>query len=419
MLSYKETLFLSIINETLLTENYSYGDGNFLELLLEAPIPNNTVNKIIKNNKQVTFYYQGDDKLKRSWYPVQVISRKKVGSDNIIKAYVVPKDGSKPYIHDFDQSKIVNWNVLGTAPANLVAKNNASSETPPQKDKADAEKAITAPTTSNISAVVDSDKEMEPEFEKKVVSFMQNDSVPKEKKKSLLGKLKNIGVKLSKGLLKVAVAAGLFYGSLKTPGIDSYVRKLYPNVTQLISPKDLTNKDFTDDQLKALGHVIYNAIERGESPTKGSIKYEDYPSEYAEAIKKGGLSSDIDFINKQITRDPYMMVSTTVGRFIYTQNEDGSYSIDDPWDFSKSPTIKTTAKDLEGLTYPQKISKIKRDNNTTFYAAVRHIASLENPDNDPSFKAKRTVLTIPAKYIVKDYENPPMKKKSTIKKEVK
>jgi hypothetical protein len=244
MLSYKETLFLSIINETLLTENYSYGDGNFLELLLEAPIPNNTVNKIIKNNKQVTFYYQGDDKLKRSWYPVQVISRKKVGSDNIIKAYVVPKDGSKPYIHDFDQSKIVNWNVLGTAPANLVAKNNASSETPPQKDKADAEKAITAPTTSNISAVVDSDKEMEPEFEKKVVSFMQNDSVPKEKKKSLLGKLKNIGVKLSKGLLKVAVAAGLFYGSLKTPGIDSYVRKLYPNVTQLISPKDLTNKDF-------------------------------------------------------------------------------------------------------------------------------------------------------------------------------
>jgi hypothetical protein len=434
MLSYKEQLFVSILNSVNLTEGYTSKNDSFLELLLEAPITDSAIDKIINDKKQVTIYYQGDSKAKKAWYPVQIISAINKGGKNFVKAYIVPKDGKKPAIYDFDQSKIVNWNVLGNAPANLAAKylkrnaSKKSSDAPeasvdpeknndvpidPQNDR-EAEKAVANPSDANLSAVLEPDNKMEPEFEKKVVSLIKNDSIPKEKKKSLLTKLKSVGVFLSKAVLGAALVAGLaFGGGLKVKGVDHYIRKAYPNVAQLVSPTNLTNEDFTENQLKALGHVIYNAIQRGESPTKGSTEYKDYPGEYAQAIAKGGMLSNINFISKQMVSNSYMMTATTVGRFNYTQKKDGSYYINDKWDFSKAANIKTTAEDLEGLTYPEKISKIVKDNNSTFYSAIRHIAYLENPDDVPSFVAKRSILTIPEEYVVADPDNPPYDEKSS------
>ena len=54
MVTYKQHLFVSLIEEFTLNESFSYpGKVNFLELLLEAPMDDATAEKIVSNKKRV------------------------------------------------------------------------------------------------------------------------------------------------------------------------------------------------------------------------------------------------------------------------------------------------------------------------------------------------------------------------------
>jgi hypothetical protein len=119
MLSYKEHIFLSIIDTVNLQESYNQGDTSFLEMLLEAPMDDKTDNKIIADKKRLSVYYQGDEKSKKGWYSIEPIRIDNKNGKNFILTYIIPKDGSKPVLQYLNQSKIVNWNVLGKKDAEL------------------------------------------------------------------------------------------------------------------------------------------------------------------------------------------------------------------------------------------------------------------------------------------------------------
>ena len=59
-------------------------------------------------------------------------------------------------------------------------------------------------------------------------------------------------------------------------GFISWIRKIFPNVVQMFNKKDLTNKDFTEDQLDVIKKVVKNAIGRTKKATVGSTEYVDY-----------------------------------------------------------------------------------------------------------------------------------------------
>jgi hypothetical protein len=368
MVSYKQHLFISIIDNISINENYNSNSINLLDLLLEAPIDDKTVNKMIADKKRVSVYYQGDSKSKKGWYSVEPIRVDKKNGSSYLLAYSIPKDGGKPSLQYFSQPKIVNWNILGKKDVTL------------SKD-----------------------------YEKKLFKFFRDPKVPKEQKLSYAERLKKVGVKVGDFLKKAAVTTAIA-GTVLMPfkdNIKQYLRQQAPHIAQLYSTRDLSSKDFRSEDLKMMGMLINNAIKDGENKSNadsGVVTYNQYRTDVASDVAKGEMMSAKQ-ISNQLMQDPEVLVALTLGQFSYQKNDDGSYTVTDKYDFSKWKTIDTKKEDVKDLSYPAALRKIMSDNNVGIYPAIRHMAYLESPDDVPGAIAKKVVVTIPAKYVT-DYELP-------------
>jgi len=360
-MTYKEYIFLSIIDNVNLQESYNPGDVSLLEMLLEAPMDDKTANKIISDKKRLSVYYQGDDKSKKGWYSIEPVRIDNKNNKKFILTYIIPKDGSKPVLKYLDQSKIVNWNVLGKK-----------------------------------------DAELPKEYEKKVLKFLSDPKIPTENKKSLLNKIENTGVKIKDFLKKVGLGAALVGGFIaaKAPqgNVEKYLRSQAPHIAQLYNTINLGNEDFREAEIKMVGELISRNIEKGGSKERGSIEYDVYSDEVRDDLVNGtALSARSSF--KQLTQDPETLIGLTLGRFSYEKNKDGSYTVTDKYDFSRWKSIKTTKDEVEGMPYILALAKIMKDNKQSLYGAIRHMAYLETPDDVEGVEPKQIKLTIPKRYV--------------------
>jgi len=369
MVSYKQHLFISIIDNIPINENYNSNSINLLDLLLEAPIDDKTVSKMIADKKRVSIYYQGDSKTDKGWYSVEPIRVDKKSGENYLLGYSIPKDGGEPELKYFIQPKIVNWNVLGN-------------------------KAVT----------------LSKDYEKKLFKFFRDPKIPKEQKLSYADRLKKVGVKVGKFLKKAAVTAAIA-GTVLMPfknSIQQYLRQQAPQVAQLYYTKNLSSSDFRNKELRMMGSLINGAIKDKQrygdekklisNKDRGAVTYDQYEESIRADLRAGRMLNAREIFN-QITQDPEALVGLTLGQFAYQKNEDGSYTIRDVYDFKKWKSIKTTKEDIKGLTYQQALSKIMKDNNQSLYGAIRHMAYLENPDDVPEIEKKKITVTIPGEYV--------------------
>jgi hypothetical protein len=361
MVSYKQQLFISLIDDITLNESYSYnGKISLLELLLEVAMDDSMAKKLIDTKKRNSIYYQGDDKIKKGWHAIEPIrlATKEDGA-KYLYGYDVPKDGSKPELQYFKLDKIVNWNILGNKNADLAK-----------------------------------------EYNEKIQKFFDNPKIPVERKEKYKEKLQKLGIKVKNFFKKAAVGTAMV-GSLMMPfksDIKTFLRKQYPNVAELYSTRNLSTSDFKDSQIKAIGTVIHNAIQRNHKKNKGSTEYVDYPEEVSKFVTHKEYDK-LDYVMKQVGSNPYLMVGTTLGRFKYTLQKDGSYLVTDIYDFSKSPKIKTTKDDVKDLIYPLALRKIMKDNNVGYYKAIRHMAYLEHPDSAPDSSKSHIAIIVPGSYV--------------------
>jgi hypothetical protein len=362
MVSYKQHLFLSIIDNISINENYNSNSINLLDLLLEAPIDDKTVTKMIADKKRVSVYYQGDNKSKKGWYSVEPIRVDKKNGSSYLLAYSIPKDGGKPSLQYFSQPKIVNWNILGKKDVTL------------SKD-----------------------------YEKKLFKFFKDPKVPKEQKLSYAERLKKVGVKVGDFLKKAAVTTAIA-GTVLMPfkdNIKQYLRQQATHIAQLYNTRDLRSKDFRSEDLKMMGMLINNAIKDGENKSNadsGVVTYNQYRTDIASDVAKGDMMSAKQ-VSNQLMQDPEVLVALTLGQFSYQKNDDGSYTVTDKYDFSKWKTINTKKDEVKDLSYPAALRKIMTDNNVGIYPAIRHMAYLEAPDDVPGAIAKKVKVTIPADYV--------------------
>jgi hypothetical protein len=216
MVTYKQHLFVSLIEEFTLNESFNYPEKvNFLELLLEAPMDDATAEKIVSNKKRVSIYYQGDEKTKKGWYPIDPVRIDDKNKSKFLLAYIVPKDGSKPTLNYFIQRKIVNWNVLG---------------------KKDAEQ------TGN--------------YDKRIMKFFTDPSIPKEKKNVFREKLKNVGIPIKKLLTYAALISSLLGGIKFNSYVENNIQaKAFKEFATLRS-KAFTEKDLKDYDKETLKRMV-------------------------------------------------------------------------------------------------------------------------------------------------------------------
>ena len=181
-------------------------------------------------------------------------------------------------------------------------------------------------------------------------------------------------------------------GDKVASGITSYIRKVFPNVAQLYLTKDLSGKDFSNDQKKIMADVINNAIKRTGKVNRGATEYKDYGGDVADIYANNAGPSTLTTAFKTLTSNDAFGVATTLGRFTYQKNADSSYTITDTYDFSKGASKTVTSDDLKDMNYLEKIVNVMKKDNATPYQAVRHIAYLENPDT--SSKGKKITITL-------------------------
>lgn len=191
-----------------------------------------------------------------------------------------------------------------------------------------------------------------------------------------------------------AISSGI---SSVVNGFTNFFRKMFPNVAELFFARDLTTDDFTDGQKEIMYNTIKNAMARTKQTKVGATEYVDYGGGIEkEWFGAGGVKTS-DMLLNTLFSNPKFMVATTLGRFSY-KNLGNKILITDVYDFKKIPDAKTTAKELEGLSYPQKIMKIKNDNNVGYYVAIRHLGYLEHPDTGLNNKPKINIELNPQDY---------------------
>jgi len=169
-------------------------------------------------------------------------------------------------------------------------------------------------------------------------------------------------------------------------GFKKWLRKTFPNVAQLFFARDLTEKDFSNSQLKQMKNTVSNAIKR-TGQTKGGTEYVDYGDNVVnDWFGQGGVKTK-DMVINTLLANPKFMIATTLGRFSY-RYENGKLKITDVYDFKKIPDAKTKIEDLKGLNWAQKVDKIMKDNNVNPYVAIRHLGYLDNPEESPNSKPR-------------------------------
>lgn len=303
MISHKEQIFLQIIENFSLNESFSF-KNNALDLLLEAPIDDTTVQDIIDNKKRVSLYYQGDSKNPKGWMSSEVVKTASKNGKNYILVYHFPKDGSKPELKYIEQEKIVNWNVLG---------------------KKDAEKAK--------------------EYNAKVFKFFVDPKIPSDKKDEYKEKLKKVGSstwsKVKKAILYSTLIGSMFAGGAKINQMvqrDIHAKGFYEFAT--LRSKTFTENEMSKGDMNALRQMIEFGMKNKKAFTRGDNSF-DFVSISNAMNKKQGDKDQVDFSNKKDfggghigAKSPYTKVALLLGNAKVTKTEDG-YVVNDKYDFNQ------------------------------------------------------------------------------------
>jgi hypothetical protein len=118
---------------------------------------------------------------------------------------------------------------------------------------------------------------------------------------------------------------------MDTTQLANMLRGIVPMDTRLFASTlfgnraPITEKDFTPQELAGMQSVIGQAQARG---SKGDVQYKDY-------AKFSGENARAEY-------DPQIATRTTLGRFNYAQNPDGTLRVTDRYDFAneaRNPAI--------------------------------------------------------------------------------
>lgn len=167
------------------------------------------------------------------------------------------------------------------------------------------------------------------------------------------------------------------------PGASSWLRKRFPNIAELLKGRELTPNDFTDGQKKALLSAINNSQKRTKNQNMGNTDYPDYGNDVASTFQnEKGSPSNWDVIWNSVTNNDRFAMATLFGKFNWVKNSDGSYTIEDKYDF-KNPNYENIAgvnrKNLEGKT----ITQLQSDYDLGAYEAARVKGWVDHPEEIP------------------------------------
>lgn len=191
-------------------------------------------------------------------------------------------------------------------------------------------------------------------------------------------------------------SAGAFDG-----GIKGFLRRKFPNVAQMFFTRELTNKDFNEEQKGIIYNVIQKAIARDpkkNTKQKGSTEYIDYSPEIASKLEGTGAST-MDMVVGTAMDQPFK-IATTLGRFSYMSQPNGNILVTDKYDFSKAKAYTVTPEEVKDMSFSEKYAYISKKTGLNPYRTFRHIAYLEHPDSAP--EANKTPITLslnPGEYI--------------------
>jgi hypothetical protein len=169
------------------------------------------------------------------------------------------------------------------------------------------------------------------------------------------------------------------------PGVSSWLRKRFPNIAELLKGRPLTPDDLTTDQKKALLQVIQNSQKSNpKQKNSGNTTYSDYgPEVYSEFVNNHGSPTMWDTIWETVTNNDLFAMATLFGRFNWVKNSDGSYTINDKYDFAPPGYENVTGvnrKTLEGKS----IAELSAQYGLNPYEAARVKGWVDHPDNIPS-----------------------------------
>lgn len=183
---------------------------------------------------------------------------------------------------------------------------------------------------------------------------------------------------------------------------ESAVRTVFPE-TSLVPPNakalarylsgDETPLDGGD--IRAMQSAILDAIVQAESEGRNYVKYEDYGK---------GARNKTDAISEMGVLDGPGVPATTLGRFNFSKNEDGTYEITDTYDFDNREQSKSNLEaelgiDPESSPYEAFMASQegKGFNISDLYKSVRNAVSYFDPNEDP----KEQSFTITPEYRMK------------------
>lgn len=300
LLSHKELLFESFISKNVLNESYYYeGKISFIELLLEAAIDKDTVSKMLASGKRSSVYYQGDDNIAKGWHTIEPVKVVKSKGEEYLSAYDVPKgDEKNSKLVNFDQKKIVNWNVLSSKSADLA------------KAYKSKNKISDYFSTSGISS--------------KVSDFKDR---MKEKLKAVgvkaVGKLKALG----KVAGKVAIAAAIMSQAAKeVPYVKNNMEiRAFTDFLSLRT-STLTEKEFKPSELKTMEEMVVRAMKNKKAFVR--------PGGVVDFTSVAGVKFNVKPDSSQASvEDKYKKVAYVLGNAKVTET-DSSYIITDTYDFN-------------------------------------------------------------------------------------
>jgi len=183
---------------------------------------------------------------------------------------------------------------------------------------------------------------------------------------------------------------------------ESAARTVFPE-TSLIPPNakalarylsgDETPLDGGD--IRAMQNLILEAIAQAESEGRDYVKYEDYGK---------GAKNKTDAISEMGVLEGSGIPATTLGRFNFSKNEDGTYEIRDTYDFNNKEQSKSKLERELGIapeSSPYEAFMASQEgkglNVSDLYKSVRNAVSYFNPNEEP----KEQSFTIAPEYGMK------------------
>jgi hypothetical protein len=207
---------------------------------------------------------------------------------------------------------------------------------------------------------------------------------------------KGVKIKTDSGktlYLETGVDAGYTQTSVLEGGFKGIFRKLFPNFVQIVKTRPLKDSDFTENQKEVVFNVIQNAIKRTGKRYQGCTEYIDYDQDISNQLEKDGGATTTEMLTGTAFSDKFRM-ATLLGRFCYKMQGDGTYLVTDDYDFNKWKNFTVPKSELEGKTFPEKISYIRSKTDLSYYGAIRHIGYLEHPAEAPKETKTKIALNI-------------------------